>query len=100
MLPVATSTGTEALQNSLVGRRGVGRCLCWSSGGGDLLPGTEANMTEKGISARAQGVGFTVSKLGSQWQHCVVYCRWLCADSEAGEVNCASYSFVPEEESP
>ena len=65
MRSVTTSTGTEALQNPLVRRLGVGRGLCWSSGGGTCHTGTEANMTEKGSSTRVHRGGLSVSKLGN-----------------------------------
>ena len=52
-LDLITLTGTEALQNSLVERHVVGRGLCCSFRGGACHPGTEINVSEKGISTGA-----------------------------------------------
>ena len=57
MRPVTTSAGTKALQNSLVRRHGMGRGLCWSSGGRACQAGSEASLTERGSPTRAQRIG-------------------------------------------
>lgn len=61
-----TSTGTEALQDSLVGRLRLGRDLCWSSRGGTYHTGTEASLIDRGNPSRAQGGGLvSISRLSS-----------------------------------
>ena len=52
-----TSSRTEALQNSLVRRHGVGKGFCWSSGKVPCDTGTKACMTEKGSPTRVQRYG-------------------------------------------
>ena len=49
------SNGTEALLN-LVRRHGVGRGLCWSSGGKACCAGTEARMTEQAAPLERKGM--------------------------------------------
>ena len=48
---------TEALQNSLVRRCGMGRGLCSSSGDGAHHTGIEASLIERGSPARVQVYG-------------------------------------------
>ena len=65
MSPVTTSTGKEALQNSLVGTYGVGGCLFSSSWGEACCTETEANVTEKGSSTGTQGDGSWCEQVSS-----------------------------------
>ena len=51
MRPFATLTGTEAPQNSSVGRHGMSRGMGHSSGVGAHRAGTEASVTSKGGSS-------------------------------------------------
>lgn len=79
MRPVTTSSKTETWQNSLVGRCGVGRGFCLSSGEGACRSGAEASLTGKGLPASAgRGVGPGISRLGSQCGRRAVYCRGFC----------------------
>lgn len=59
MKPVITSTSTEVLQNSLVGRYDVvsGKHLFYSSGEGSYHVGSEVSMTQKGSSTGVPGAG-------------------------------------------
>ena len=93
------SNGTEALLN-LVRRHGVGRGLCWSSGGKACCAGTEARMTEQAAPLERKGM-FGVSKLGSQCQSYTAPHRWLsvCSEGQWREMAPAG-SFAPREVSP
>ena len=96
MRPVTTSTGTEALQNSLVRRYGVGRCLCWSCGGEACHTETEVSMTEELHQSAGERLG--VSKLGSQCLYCTASHRCLCIYAEGwGREVVQARSFVARE---
>ena len=57
MKPDTTSTRIEAPQNSMVGRCGVGRDLCWSSGGGDAVLGPRQASLRRAVCQSTGGWG-------------------------------------------
>ena len=57
MRPVTAATGTEASQNSQVGRHSVGRGLGQSPREEAHCTGAEATMSRKGSSSGTQDVG-------------------------------------------
>ena len=57
MISDTTFRRTKALQDSLVGRCGVGRGLCWFSGGRARPIGIKADLAERGSFTTAHGVG-------------------------------------------
>lgn len=67
MRPGTTSMRTEDLQNSLTGRCGVGRCLCWSSGGGVHCTGNEASLTNKVNVIIVRGISLDVNELSREY---------------------------------
>ena len=95
--------GTEALQNFWEGRCSVGRDLGLTSWGGTHHIGIEVNLTGKEeVPLEHQGLGFSISKLGSKYKPCTGSCRWPCAYArgEVGREKVSARSFVPTGVSP
>lgn len=73
-----TFSRTEALQNSLFRRCSMGRGFCWSSREGLIVLTLRQAWQRREVTSECRGVGLGVSRLGSQYQQCAAYYRWLC----------------------
>lgn len=75
---------------------------CWQglpqfSGRGTCSTGTEADMTGKGQSTKAQEAAFAVSKLGNECWHLTGSRRWPCVYAGPGRGMVPASYFVPGE---